>query len=83
VGLEEWWLASRARIAEKDRKSFDARVMLTCWSLWKQRNARAFNNVSRQCTAAELVGKIKEELGLWSRARKYSVHGGSLFPVRE
>jgi hypothetical protein len=55
--LEDWWLDGRTRIAEKDRKAFDARVMLTCWSLWKQRDARAFNNVSRQCS--ELVSRIK------------------------
>jgi hypothetical protein len=56
--LDDWWLSARARIAEKDMRLFDARVMLTCWSLWKQRNARAFNNVSRQCSVVELVGNI-------------------------
>jgi mannosylglycoprotein endo-beta-mannosidase len=70
ASLEDWWLNARTRVLERDRKAFDARVMLTCWSLWKQRNARAFNNVSRQCSAAELTRRIKDELVLWMLARQ-------------
>jgi hypothetical protein len=81
--LEDWWLEARTKIAEKDMKAFDARVMLTCWSLWKQRNPRAFNNVSRQCSAAELVSRIKEELVLWSLARTNCNLGGSINPLGE
>jgi hypothetical protein len=40
--LEDWWLVARQRIQVRERSGFDARVMLTCWSIWKQRNARVF-----------------------------------------
>jgi hypothetical protein len=35
-------------------------VMLTFWSLWKQCNATAFGYATRQCSALELVSRIKE-----------------------
>jgi hypothetical protein len=40
--LENWWLLARQRVQASSRKAFDARVMLTCWLLWKQRNVRVF-----------------------------------------
>jgi hypothetical protein len=58
--------------------------MLICWSLWKQRNARAFGNVEQQCLAMDLVSRIKEELALWSLARiTMSGAGGSMIRFRE
>jgi hypothetical protein len=71
-------LAARARVPERERKGFDARVMITCMSLWKRRNARVFSNVTLQCTASELVVRIREELAMWSLARVNQVSGGSL-----
>jgi hypothetical protein len=75
--LEEWWMRSRARVRSRERKTFDARVMLTCWSLWKQRNARAFANATLQCSAMELVRRIQEELAQWAVARFGPAVGGS------
>jgi hypothetical protein len=67
--LEEWWTKARARIPKKDVKSFDVRVMLTCWSPWKQRNTRAFANLRLQCPALELVRRIQDEMAQWVLAR--------------
>jgi hypothetical protein len=75
--LEEWWMQSRVRVRSSERKTFDARVMLTCWSLWKQRNARAFANVRLQCPAVELVRRIQEEFAQWAIARAWPAVGGS------
>jgi hypothetical protein len=43
--LEEWWLRERAKFTAKMRKNFDALIILGCWSLWKNRNVRVFNNL--------------------------------------
>jgi hypothetical protein len=75
--LEEWWLTAKARFRDKERRGFDARVMLTCWSLWKQQNTRAFNNPNQQCSAMQLVSRIKEEFSLWKLARNFGYTGGS------
>jgi hypothetical protein len=50
--------------------------MLTAWMLWKQRNARVFNNVRQQCNVQQLVIRIKEEFALWKLARRGD--GGSM-----
>jgi hypothetical protein len=69
-------MAARAQVPKKDVKNFDARVMLTCWSLEKQRNARAFGNLRLQCPALELVRRIQDELAQWALARSWPVLGG-------
>jgi alpha-D-ribose 1-methylphosphonate 5-triphosphate synthase subunit PhnL len=50
---------------------------------WKQRNARAFNNVALQCSAMQLVSRIKEEFRLWNLARPNTRAGGSSLRVGE
>lgn len=64
----EWWLAARKPFG-KNNKSFDTFVVLIAWSLWKQRNARLFNNVGQQFTVTVLVDRIVDEFKLWTRAR--------------
>jgi hypothetical protein len=60
--LEDWWLRSRQRVPSAGRKEFDARVMLTCWLIWKQKNARVFGNLSQHCSARVLVDRITDEV---------------------
>jgi hypothetical protein len=82
--IGEWWLMSRQRVETRYRRAFDARVMLTCWSLWKQRNARVFRIMEQQCSARALVIRIKDELALWNLARiTTSGVGGSTIRLRE
>jgi hypothetical protein len=78
--LEDWWGTARARFRSKERKSFDSFVILTCWKLWKHRNAHVFNNIRLQCTAALLAQQISEEFAVW---RSVSVGGGRAIGVRE
>jgi hypothetical protein len=68
--LEAWWDAARQLVHKKDRRGFDSLVMLTSWMLWKQRNARVFNNVRQQCNVQQLVIRIKDEFALWKLARR-------------
>jgi hypothetical protein len=66
VDLFVWWTWARCRAPRHCRKGFDSLIMLTCWSLWKERNARTFNN--EITLALGLCLKILEEATLWLRA---------------
>ena len=68
--LEEWWSRTRVRFAMKHRKNFDAVVILVCWSIWKNRNAWAFNNPSKQFQARALINSICDEFAMWVLARR-------------
>jgi hypothetical protein len=48
-------------------------VVCTAWTLWKQRNARAFGDVRKQKDVGQIVEAIREEFHLWERAKR----GGS------
>jgi hypothetical protein len=81
--LEDWWLRSRQRVASSRRKEFDTRVMLTCWLIWKQRNARVFDNLSQHCSARVLVDRITDEFAQWNLARVSVGPGGNIIRFRE
>ena len=53
-----------------ERKKIDTVVALVCWSLWKNRNAWAFADSSRQFSVERLAARILDELQLWSMARR-------------
>jgi hypothetical protein len=67
--FQSWWLRARALIHKTDRRQFDTLVLLTAWSLWKQRNARVFVNLGAYCSPVQLADRIKEEFELWTAAR--------------
>jgi hypothetical protein len=62
-----------------DRKRFNSMVINTAWTLWKQRNARAFENVREQKTVDQMVVQIRDDFHLWKRAKR----GGRLDIARE
>ncbi|OQU81847.1 hypothetical protein SORBI_3006G129532 [Sorghum bicolor] len=64
--LVGWWQESRALLPHNLRRSFDSLVVLVSWSLWKERNARTFDNTS--CTPPQTLAKIKEEANAWLAA---------------
>ncbi|KAM3364678.1 hypothetical protein ACQJBY_014814 [Aegilops geniculata] len=65
--LVQWWTEARKRIHKQTRKGFDTFVMLICWTLWKQRNARVFG--SRQIKNEwETVDLIFDDLRTWATA---------------
>jgi hypothetical protein len=45
------------------RKGFDSLVMLTCWMLWKERNALTFKNEATD--ARELCLQILQEAAVY------------------
>lgn len=54
-------------------------VICTVWTIWKQRNARAFGNIREQKSVELMVGEIRQEFHLWERAKR----GGRLDIARE
>jgi hypothetical protein len=58
-----WWLQSRKRVLKHRRKGFDTLVLLTTWSLWKERNARYHDSTARSCTI--LIDAIWDEGRMW------------------
>ena len=76
--MEDWWLGCRKIIQKKDRRLFDTVVAAGCWELWKQRNARAFNNINMHLGVMEFVAKILDEVKLWIRVRGVGVGDPSI-----
>jgi hypothetical protein len=66
--LQNWWKNARGRFRKKEKQGFDALVILITWRLWKQRNARVFNNHRKQFSVQGLVDQVIAEWELWSVA---------------
>jgi hypothetical protein len=66
----EWWLSTRARVRTPERRAFDTHtlVILVSWRLWKQRNARVFDNLRGQFSVEGLVEQVLADWALWTKA---------------
>ncbi|KAK1601250.1 hypothetical protein QYE76_017578 [Lolium multiflorum] len=58
--LQRWWTEARKRVRRIDRKRFDSMVISTTWTLWKQRNARAFGNEREQKMLDQMFPKLRK-----------------------
>jgi hypothetical protein len=79
ANLERWWTEATKRVRKLDRKRFDSMVIITAWTLWKQRDARVFGNAREQKDPTQILAAIKEEFHLWELVRR----GGSSQIARE
>uniref|UniRef100_A0A0D9ZTM7 Reverse transcriptase zinc-binding domain-containing protein n=1 Tax=Oryza glumipatula TaxID=40148 RepID=A0A0D9ZTM7_9ORYZ len=61
--ITDWWIEARRCFRTGYRKIFDSVFMLTCWLIWKERNARIFDQ--KMCSPDQLVEDIKEEIMVW------------------
>jgi hypothetical protein len=66
--FEAWWSRVRLNVLERNRRKFDALVILIGRTLWKQRNARVFGNIPQQWGTERIVESIIEEFKLWEIA---------------
>ncbi|PUZ57515.1 hypothetical protein GQ55_5G438400 [Panicum hallii var. hallii] len=64
--LQDWWSHGRRLQAKERRKGFDTLFMLIIWLLWKERNARLFDQ--RSSSADQLLQLIKLEIRIWVEA---------------
>lgn len=70
AALADWWLATRCRFQKSYIADFDCAFMLICWLIWKERNARIFQHVSK--LPDQLAEDIKDEIAVWRVAGIFS-----------
>jgi hypothetical protein len=63
--VKAWWIDVIDKRGEA-RKAMASLAMLVSWEIWKERNARVFQNHS--VTSNMLVTKIKDEEATWCLA---------------
>ena len=63
---EDWWLAARKSAPKELRRDFDTFSMLVHWRIWKERNARIFQQISSP--VSRVFEMIIEDLHSWRAA---------------
>jgi len=71
----EWW-SNMVRIHCVDRKGLRSLIILVCWKVWKERNARIFEH--NGATNQQVLNKIRDEARLWKAAG--AKHVSTLLP---
>lgn len=66
-GILDWWLALRDGHNRLKQKGVDSMVMLIVWCLWKERNARVFDNAPGR-SVSDMVQHVLMEGQLWINA---------------
>jgi hypothetical protein len=63
---EEWWIEARKVVPKAIRRDFDTISILLHWQVWKERNARIFQN--EFSTVGRVLELIIEEIRVWRAA---------------
>jgi hypothetical protein len=69
--LVNWWMAARSGLNRRSKKALDSLILLICWFIWLERNARVFNRRLR--TVLDVVSHLVQELDAWIAARYHSL----------
>ena len=64
--LREWWHKFRTSLPGKKRGRLDSMIILTTWSIWRERNKRIFEKTIKPLNL--LIEQLKSEAKLWSVA---------------
>lgn len=70
-GTEDWWLEARKRAPKNLRRDFDTFAVLVHWRIWKERNARIFQQDPSPAT--RVFELIVEDLRSWRAAGSVDV----------
>jgi hypothetical protein len=63
---EDWWLTTKKRAPKNHRRDFDTVAILVHWRLWKERNARIFQE--EQNTVDRVFELIVDDINSWRAA---------------
>ncbi len=66
--LSARWRLLRSQRSTDDRDLLDLAFAATCWELWKERNARIFNN--RQASTPDLEGRVIAAVNMWVSTKR-------------
>lgn len=66
VSIEDWWLSARKEVPKNERRNFDTIIILLHWRIWKERNARIFEQVA--CNIDRVLDLIREDIRAWRAA---------------
>jgi hypothetical protein len=66
--LRCWWTEARRRLQNQRGKNLNSLIMLTLWSIRRERNGRVFDNIYR--SLHQIIEQIKADAQQWSKASK-------------
>jgi hypothetical protein len=66
IQAEAWWKEARDTLHEESKAKMDSIVMLTTWTVWRERNGRVFDNIFKLIQI--VIEQIKGEARQWELA---------------
>jgi hypothetical protein len=57
--LRSWWQLASINIQNYNKKKLNSLIMLTAWSIWKERSSRVFENKFKPIQ--QIIREIKAE----------------------
>jgi len=68
--LKGWWKKCRVRFDKHNKPFFDGIIIYFWWNIWKERNRRTFNHISK--SAEEVAFLAKEDVQQFNLAFSFS-----------
>lgn len=63
---EDWWLKATSEVPKQACRNFDTVTILLHWRIWKELNARIFDQIAS--SADRVLDQVKEDLQVWRAA---------------
>lgn len=68
INTKDWWLTARKAVPKPAMQNFDTITILLHWRVWKERNARIFEQVASSPARVRVPDLIREDIGAWRAA---------------